>query len=300
MNIKNIESKFQKKPMKSELIKAYWSHVRFCPDLVTNEQIAIGVFATLDGINHVKFIEDFSRLECAYGSEIVEYTKNCIELFEDFIHQNYELSFSKQLIIEKRGLVQGENINQILIELLDRAVPLSHPHHSSPKTQVFKTVKTVTFKSDVKTYVKKKIGEAYRDVFNDDATLIGNEYVGFRKLHIALQDKKDNKIGDLVSSVYATPEKIEINCLKSLDNLGRAKSYLDSVKNVKLFMLLPNKLNLDLMTKAEKDKRINIISDFRWRLGCEGIQLNESDNSDELSEEIIKWANLDKNLALLD
>lgn len=299
MNFKSIESKFKKNSVRSDLIRAYWSHVRFCPDLVSNEQIAIGIFANLDGINHVRFIEDFSRLECAYGSEIVEYTKNCIEIFEDFIHQNYELSFSKQLIIEKRGLVQGNDINQILDELLEKTVPLSHHHGSTQKTQVFKTVKTVTFKSDVKSYVKRKIGEAYKDVFNDEATLVGNEDVGFRRLNISLQDKKNNKIGDMVSSVYATPEKIEINCLKSLDNLGRAKNYMESIKDTKLFMLLPNQFNLDLMTKAEQTKRKNIISDFRWRLGCEGIKLSESDNSEELSEEVISWSNLNPNLALI-
>ncbi|MDV8154564.1 hypothetical protein [Acinetobacter bereziniae] len=299
MNFKSIESKFKKNSVKSDLIRAYWSQVRFCPDLVSNEQIAIGIFANLDGINHVRFIEDFSRLECAYGSEIVEYTKNCIEIFEDFIHQNYELSFSKQLIIEKRGLVQGSDINQILEELLEKTVPLSHHHSSTQKSQVFKTVKTVTFKSDVKSYVKRKIGEAYKDVFNDEATLVGNENVGFRRLNISLQDKKNNKIGDMVSSVYATPEKIEINCLKSLDNLGRAKNYLESIKDTKLFMLLPNQFNLDLMTKAEQTKRKNIISDFRWRLGCEGIKLSESDSSEELSEEVISWSNLNPNLTLV-
>ncbi|CAM9391436.1 hypothetical protein [Acinetobacter bereziniae] len=299
MNFKSIESKFKKNSVKSDLVRAYWSQVRFCPDLVSNEQIAIGIFANLDGINHVRFIEDFSRLECAYGSEIVEYTKNCIEIFEDFIHQNYELSFSKQLIIEKRGLVQGSDINQILEELLEKTVPLSHHHSSTQKSQVFKTVKTVTFKSDVKSYVKRKIGEAYKDVFNDEATLVGNEDVGFRRLNISLQDKKNNKIGDMVSSVYATPEKIEINCLKSLDNLGRAKNYLESIKDTKLFMLLPNQFNLDLMTKAEQTKRKNIISDFRWRLGCEGIKLSESDSSEELSEEVISWSNLNPNLTLV-
>ncbi|ENU80620.1 hypothetical protein F975_01674 [Acinetobacter sp. ANC 3789] len=296
MNFKNFENKFKRKAETANLLQASWSQVRFIPDLITNEQLAIGVLINHDGIVHTKFIEDFGRVECAYGSEIANYTKNCIELFEDFLHQNFDDSFSSQLVLDKRGLVQGNSIDSLLSELLERAVPLSLPHNQAKNKKQFHTVKTVKFHSDVKTYVKNKMGDLYKEIFAEEkgGLLVGDDSIGFKTLPIAINIKKNHKIGDLISSVYATPEKVEINCLKTLSNLQSAKKYTDLNSDFRLFMLLPDQDNLDLMTQADKKKHKEIISDFKWSLGSVGIDLIESSSIDSVSEKIIDWSGIDK------
>lgn len=102
MNFKKFENRFLKESsQQKELIQANWSHIRFKPDLVTMEELAIGVIVNLDGIIFTKFIEDFGRVECGFGSENASYIKNCIELFDDFLHHNFETSFSHQLVIDR-------------------------------------------------------------------------------------------------------------------------------------------------------------------------------------------------------
>lgn len=294
MNFKNFEKKFT--TLTTDLLQASWSQIRFTPDLVTNEQLAVGVLINWNGIVHTKFIEDFSRVECAYGADIVGYIKSCIELFEDFLHSNYEDSFSSQLIIDKRGFVQGESIDGILDELLVRAVPLSIPHQNknSFKKQ-FHTIKTVKFHSEVKSYIKNKMGEIYKDIFNDNETvLVGDSLIGYKRLPVAINIKKNNKVGDFLSTVYATSDTLEINCLKALRDLRAVKKYANSNSDFKLFMLSPDDLNLDLLSKQDKKKRNDIIDTFKWSLRSEGIDLIEECHIDTASEKLIDWSGINK------
>ena len=293
MNFKNFEAKFTKSVDSNELLKATWSHVRFIPDSVTNEQLAIGVLVNHDGIIHTKFIEDFGRLECAYGPEIVGYTKACIELFEDFLHYNYQESFSSQLILDKRGFVQGESIDGLLDDLLERAVPLSLPHNKSKYKKQFQTVKTVKFHSEVKSYIKNKLGEIYKEIFSDNESfLVGDSVIGYRRLPVAINIEKNNKIGDLISTVYATPDTVEINCLKTLANLQTVKKYTKSRNDFRLFMLAPDECNLDLMSKSDKKRRSEIISDFQWSLRSEGIDLIIDSSINSISDKLIDWSEI--------
>jgi hypothetical protein len=296
MNFKKFEEKFTTNSTAIELIQASWSQVRFTPDLVTNEQLAVGVLINHDDIIHTKFIEDFSRIECAYGTDVVGYIKSCIGLFEDFLHCNYENSFSSQLILEKRGFVQGESIDELLDELLVRAVPLSLPHHNKNSfRKQFHTVKTVKFHSDVKSYIKNKMGEIYKDIFTGNETvLVGDPLIGYRRLPVAINIEQDNKIGDLLSTVYATPDTIEINCLKTLENLRAVKKYTRKDSEFKLFMLSPDELNMDLLSRADKNKRKEIIGNFKWSLRSEGIGLIEEHTVDKASEQLIEWSGIDK------
>lgn len=295
MNFKKFENRFLKETIQqTELIQATWSHIRFKPDLVTMEELAIGVLVNLNGIIFTKFIEEFGRLECGFGAENASYIKNCIDLFDDFLNHNFENSFSHQLIIDRRGFVQGESIDSILDDLLYRTVPLSHPHNNLRGKKVFRTVKTAKFHSDVKAYVKNKIGSIYNEIFSENIEPVGDEIVGFRKLPIALNVKNGEKLGDLVSSVYATPEKIEINCLKALNNIVFTKKFSQRETDFKLFMLSPDYENLEVMSKSDKNKRTEIIKDFKWSLACEQIDLIEGDTSDCISEKIIEWSELDR------
>ncbi|MCU4576102.1 hypothetical protein KTJ34_01580 [Acinetobacter courvalinii] len=296
MNFKNFEEKFITNPVIQEQIQANWTQVRFTPDLVTNEQLSIGVLINHEGIVHTKFIEDFSRVECAYGSEIVTYLKSCIELFEDFLHSNFETSFSSQLILDKRGFVQGETIDGLLDELLVRVVPLSLPHHSkSFYKKQFHTVKTVKFHSEVKSYIKNKMGEIYKEIFpRNETLLVGDSSIGFRSLPVAINIEKNNKIGDLVSTVYATPDTVEINCLKALENLRAVKKYAKKDSDCKLFMLSPDNQNMELLSNADKKKRKEIIENFKWSLRSEGISFVEEHSVNEASEKLIEWSGIDR------
>jgi len=296
MNFKKFEEKFTANSATTDLIQASWSQIRFTPDLVTNEQLAIGVLINYDDIVYTKFIEDFSRVECAYGSDIVGYIKSCIDLFEDFFHCNYESSFSSQLILEKRGFIQGESIDGLLDELLIRAAPLSLPHHNkSTFRKQFHTVKTVKFHSEVKSYIKNKMGEIYKELFTENETvLVGDSAIGYKRLPVAINIEQSNKIGDLLSTVYATPETLEINCLKALENLRTVKKYAKTNSDFKLFMLSPDDFNMDLLSNSDKKKRNQIVGDFKWSLSSEGIGLIEECSVNRASDKLIEWSGIDK------
>jgi len=123
-------------------IKGVWSHIRWTPDFVTGEQIAIGVMLNVDGRIYTQFIEDFSRLECVYDESMSDYAKNIISLIERTLRINPKYSISDQIIYDVRGFTQGGSVQEILTRLFDRAVPIGRPHDAPDTTMRFQSIRT--------------------------------------------------------------------------------------------------------------------------------------------------------------
>ena len=62
-NFKGLEEKFKKLSSTSSMVDGHWTQIRWIPDLISGEQIAIGVFLETNGFIRTKFIEDYKRLE---------------------------------------------------------------------------------------------------------------------------------------------------------------------------------------------------------------------------------------------
>ena len=80
---RRLEEKFRKLPQTDSHVSGIWSQIRFTPDIVSNEQLAIGIIFNENGISHTRFIEDFGRVKCAYGDEITQIITESINLIED-------------------------------------------------------------------------------------------------------------------------------------------------------------------------------------------------------------------------
>ena len=88
-NFKGLEEKFKKSPQVST-IEGHWTQIRWTPDLVSGEQISIGVFLEENGFIHTKFIEDYGRLECVYGRDISNNLELAIDLIEYLLKRDWK------------------------------------------------------------------------------------------------------------------------------------------------------------------------------------------------------------------
>lgn len=59
-------------------------------------------------------------------------------------------------------------------------------------------------------------------------------------------------------------------------------------------MLSPDEMNMDLLSRVDKNKRKEIIGNFKWSLRSEGIDLIEEHSVDRASERLIEWSGIDK------
>ena len=295
---RRLEEKFRKLPQTDSHVSGIWSQIRFTPDIVSNEQLAIGIIFNENGSSHTRFIEDFGRVKCAYGDEITQIITESINLIEDAFMFGLEKSFSSQIIYEKRGLARGQNLDQILNDLLLQAVPLSKLHDNKDiSTNRFKPIKTNAFQNHIRSILKKDMGQEYHKIFPLQPIVEINDSKIKRKINIPIQLYNSKKIADMVSTVYSSHETIELNCLKAISNLEIARDHLKANNDTGLFILTPSDEQFNLLKIEEREKRQNYLNELEWRLQRKGITAVYSSSENIVANKILGWANFNKNMS---
>jgi hypothetical protein len=286
---KGLEARFQPTSKSDQTLSTYqWSVIRWMPDRVSREQLSIGVILESTDLFHFRVIDDFSRLECAYGSEIVDFTKNTISLIEDLLKYRVYTSISDQIIFEKKGIARGSNHLSIINELFDKAVPLGKPHNQalSQYTHRFNTVRTSNFINDVQSYILKKAPSNYEKIFPSDPQVRIIHEENHHTLNIPI--RFGSKAASMVSTVYSTQDKLENHCLKAMNDLEialRTNTFQDSA----LAILTAEKNQLSCLEKYEISRREDFLDDFIWKLRLKGIKSFSHTKSDASSEALLKW-----------
>lgn len=287
-NFKGLEARFQPSRVSNDLLTYQWSLIRWIPDRVTGEQLAVGVILESNGFAHLRLIEDFSRLECAYNSDIVEYTKNTISMIDDLFNSKITFSISDQIIFEKKGIARGSDTKSTLDSLFEKAVPLGKPHNSDtrPYSHRFSTIRTSNFISDIQKYIKTKNVSIYEKMFPVDPCIKVIYEDNYHTLHIPI--RVDQKAGSMVSTVYSTQDKLENHCLKAMNHLEvalRTENFQESA----LAILIASQADLSYLENYEIKRREDFLDDFVWKLKLKNIKSFTHTNSELASEALLKW-----------
>lgn len=285
---KGLEDRFQPSRPSQNITTYQWSLIRWIPNRVTGEQLSVGVIIESDGFLHFQCIEDFSRIECAYGIEIADYAKNTLSMIEDFFKSKIYISISDQIIFEKKGIARGIDAKSTIEFLFNKAVPLGKPHDldASPNSNRFATIRTSSFISDVQKYIKEKNTETYKEIFPEDSFIKVLDEENYHTLHIPI--RTGNKAGSMVSTVYSTQDKLENHCLKAMNDLElalRTERFEDSV----LAILIADQAALSFLEKYEVKRREDFLDDFIWKLKIKNIKYFMHNESSQSSEALLDW-----------
>lgn len=289
-NFKGLEEKFKKKSPQVSTIEGHWTQIRWTPDLVSGEQISIGVFLEENGFIHTKFIEDYGRLECVYGRDISNNLELAIDLIEYLLKRDWKKSVSPQLIFDQRGFARGESIQSILDKLFNRAVPFGKPH-DMPHEPIdrFPTYRTSNLITNIKSRIFNQIGETVYDIFPEKSWLDISIGQKVHQIDVPIRPKGTKQVGSINSTIYKTYDKFEVSCLAALTDLQLAKkSGLGD--DAVLFTLLPNDYSLSLLPEAEQEKRFNFLKEFEWKLEMNEITHKKYFEEIDISDNILNWA----------
>lgn len=290
-NFKGLEQKFKNKFSESNTIEGHWTQIRWTPDLISNEQISIGVFFEENGFIHTKFIDDYDRLECVYGKDISNSLELSIDLIEYLLKRDWRKSVSSQLVFDQRGFVRGESIQAILDKLFHRAVPFGKAHDSyNEPSDRFPTYRTSNLITNIKSRIFNKIGDNLYDIFPEKSWLDIKINETVHQIDLPIRPKGANQIGNINSTIYKTYDKFEISCLAALTDLQLAKR-CGLGDDAVLFTLLPNNYSLSLLPEQEQEKRFHFLKEFEWKLEMNEIVHQKCYEELEISTQIMKWAN---------
>lgn len=289
-NFKGLEEKFKKTVSQKSEVEGHWTQIRWIPDLISNEQISIGIFLEENGFIHTKFIEDYGRLECVYGSDISNNIELAIELIEYLLKRDWKKSVSPQLIFNQRGFARGDSSQAILDKLFSRVVPFGKPHNlQNEPTDRFPTYRTSNLITNIKSHIFNQIGDTVYDIFPETSWLdikIGKKT---HQIDIPIRPKGTKQLGNINSTIYKTYDKFEISCLAALTDLQLAKK-CGLGDDAVLFTLLPNDYSLRLLPEAEQEKRYNFLKEFEWKLEMNEIEHQKYLEESDISNKILSWA----------
>lgn len=301
-NFKGLESKFKQVSKTTPLnAEGMWSQIRWTPDIISNEQIAIGVFLESNGIIHYKFIDDLGCLKCAYGKDIEQSFDLTIDLIEYIFKSNTLHSISPQIVFDKRGFARGESIEAILKDLFNKAVPFGKPNNGDDSIPRFPTLRTLTLINRVKAEIMNVIGDSVDSIFPTDPWINVIHNNEPHKIEIPVRPMGSRQMASINSTIYRTFDKFENNCLNSMNNLQIAKK-CGRANDTVLFTLLPTPEDFKLLTDQEQEKRLLFLEEFEWKLELYDIEHKKMYTESSIANDILHWVKpeiSDDNLRLI-
>lgn len=299
-NFKGLESKFKQVSRTTPpSVEGMWSQIRWTPDIISNEQIAIGVFLESKGIIHYKFIDDLGCLKCAYGKSIEQSFELTVDLIEYIFKTNTLNSVSPQIVFEKRGFARGASIEAILGNLFNKAVPFGNVNSDDDSIVRFPTLRTLTLINRVKAEIMNTVGDSVHSIFPDDPWINVIHNNEPHKIEIPVRPTGSKQMASINSTIYRTFDKFENNCLNSMNNLQIAKK-CGQANDTVLFTLLPTMEDFRLLSEQEQEKRLLFLEDFDWKLELYEIEHKKLYTESDIASNLLEWVKIpDDNLNLI-
>lgn len=290
VNFKGLENKFKNLNSMSVPAEGRWTQIRWTPDLVANEQIAIGILLESNGIIHTKFIDDFGRLKCVYGEDIEEHIELAIDLIEYTLKRNYKKSISPQILFDERGFARGDSYTHILENLFERAIPFGKPHGKIEQIERFPTLRTQTLISRIKADIIHHNKVNVINIFPEDSLVKVFNKNETHQIEIPIRPINSQQLATINSTIYRTFDKFENNCLTAMNNLQVAKKCNFGNEAI-LYNLLPTTEQFSLLSEPEQEKRYKFLDELKWNLDLYEIEHRPFYTESEMSSDILAWAN---------
>ncbi len=262
-----------------------WFNIQLTPDLASGETLNIGV-ATINPSGHIntKMLDYFDRLECLFHKSFTDEVKFIIKIIE------HELKSGNTSAIPVANVsytparyAAGNDENQVLNTLYKTTVTLaSFP--KEPQKREFRPASNEEIRAIIFNKIKQNIGLsasflAQSPMYNIDD---GNSS---HQLDLPLQGF--GLLGSIVSAVYKSTDRIEMNILRAIVDLDIA-ARIHPKDRLGLFVCKP-KIDKNF-TQDNANAIDNLFDQADWKAKKRGITFAADDNTGRLADNITEWA----------
>jgi hypothetical protein len=270
-----------------------WTTVDIQPDPFAPQKFTVGVaVADLGGAYVFRLLDDYSKFDCVYGREDVAAIRSTVDQAEYTLlrARNTGLKLS-ELVFDGDALslgplwpTAGTSIDAVLQRLYLDVVPFVPSEER--KGRDFVTLDNAAVRQRVNDELKRIAGISFEKIVSDHHRAVADVNTG--QMHwLDFNLEPPAAVGSVISAVYKTADRIELNFLRASRDLGTFSRLRKLTGKAGIFVMMPVE---DSMPSDDFARVEHVVSEQSWNLEQQGFVVAAHDAAAALADEVWEWA----------
>lgn len=270
-----------------------WATIELRPDSFARQRYTVGVVvADHQGGFTFRLLDDLSKFECLYGRDDVATVRSLLESAEHSLLRARKtrtpvdrVQFeSDALCVGDLWPTSGQSAEAIASRLYADAIPLLP--RDERKAREFVTLDNASVRMRVDEELKRVAGLAFERITTEPQRILMDSTTGEpHRLEFNLEPP--GKAGSVISAVYKTPDRVELNFLRASRDLATYARMKRLQERLALFVMTPSQ---DSMASADIDRIENVLGEQSWSLEKQGFLVSAHDSAEPLARDVWEWA----------
>lgn len=271
-----------------------WATIELQPDVFSRQRYCVGVaVAGHDGAIVFHLLEDLSKFDCLFGRDYVSQLGDLIESAEHTLLRAQqakqglqELSFDTDSVsLGDLWPTAGTSASAVAQRLYHEVVPFMPS--AEKRVRDFVPFDNSTVRQLVDAELKRIAGMSFERIACPPLrTVVDVISGGAHQLEFNLET--DTKAGNVISAVYKTPDRVELNFLRASRDLA-TYSQLKRKNQLALFVMVPA---AGTLPPADRLRIENVLDEQSWSLEKQGFVISAHEGAAELASDILEWSDL--------
>lgn len=272
-----------------------WATIELQPDPFARQRFTVGVaVADLRGSFAFRLLSDLSKFECLYGRDDVTTLHALIESAEHALSRAQRENLAlKDVQFEADALFFGDlwptagtTLDAVIHRLYMDVIPLLP--REERKTRDFSTLDNSAVRRLIDDELKRIAGLDFERIAVPPQRAMMDRLT--RESHwLEFNLEPPGKAGNVISAVYKTPDRIELNFLRASRDLATYARLRELTEQLAVFVMTPT---ADSMPASDFDRVENILGEQSWNLEQQGFLVSSHDSARPLAQDIWDWAAL--------
>lgn len=269
-----------------------WATVELQPDVFSRQRYSVGVaVSSNDGSIDFRLLDDLSKFDCLFGKQYVSLLRELIESAEQTLlraqrHKDGLLGLqfeSDSVFLGDIWPTAGASATKVATRLFGEVVPFTPSNEK--RVRDFIPFDNTAVRELVDLELKRIAGLSFERISCTPLHYVRDPGTGVaHQLDFNLETTK--KAGSVISAVYKTPDRSELNFLRASRDLA-TYSQLKSKKGLAIFVMTPATGTMDAMER----KRIeNVLDQQSWSLEKQGFLVSAHERAEALADDILEWS----------
>ena len=273
-----------------------WTTIELQPDPFARQRFTVGVaVADAHGGFAFRLLDDLAKFECIYDKEDVASLRTLMETAEHcLLRARKNRSSLREFSFEVEAVslgdlwpTAGSSAEDIANRLFFDVVPFIPKDER--KARDFVTLDNTAVRQKVDEELKRIGGLAFeRIVTEPQRTMLDRASGEPHRLEFNLEPQ--GKAGSVISAVYKTPDRVELNFLRASRDLATYSRLRDLKERLALFVMTPAR---DSMPPGDLDRLDNVLGEQSWNLEKQGFLVAAHDTAEPLARDVLEWAGVD-------
>lgn len=270
-----------------------WATIELQPDAFSRQRFTVGVaVADMQGFFSFRLLDDLVKFDCLYGKDDVSTVRSLIEAAEHALLRARKAKLPlKDVHFDVDSLSLGElwptagaSVEAVLNRLYFDVVPFIPKEER--RTRDFLTLDNAAVRRLVDAELRLIAGLAFERISTDwQRHIVDKTTQEAHALEFNLEPA--GKAGNVISAVYKTVDRIELNFLRASRDLATYARLRTLMQPLALFVMTPPP---DSMPQADLDRIENVLGEQSWSLEQQGFRVATSDSAKVLATDVWEWA----------